>query len=117
MRLVKRAAITVTPKQPYIHWANSTYEDGVKRGEQNLPENQIYLIEDISDMPFDKEAIVRPYFEMILEEELNGWHRLESAWPLPRTFDTFLDWFEAEIHSMVLDLPGRWLIPTESYQH
>ena len=107
MLLVKRAAITVTPKQPYMHCANTTYEDGVKLGEEYLPEKQIYLIEDISDMPFDEEAIVRPYFEMVFEEELNGWRRLESAWPSPRTFDTFLDWFEVEIHSMVLDLPGR----------
>ena len=65
MRLVKRAALTVTPKQSYIHWANTIYEDGVKLGEEYLPEKQIYLIEDISDMPFDKEAIVRSYFEMI----------------------------------------------------
>ena len=33
MRLVNRAAITVTPKQPYIDWANSLDEDGVKIGE------------------------------------------------------------------------------------
>lgn len=33
MRLVKRAAVTVTPKKPYITWANSLDEDGVKIGE------------------------------------------------------------------------------------
>jgi hypothetical protein len=33
MRQVNRAAITVTPKQPYIDWANSIDEDGVKIGE------------------------------------------------------------------------------------
>jgi hypothetical protein len=30
MRLVKRAAITVTPKRPYIDWANSLDDDGLK---------------------------------------------------------------------------------------
>ena len=79
MRLVKRAAITVTPKQPYIEWANAIDEDGVKIGEEFWPEKHIYLIEDISDMPFDREAIVRPYFETIFEEKLNGWYRLESC--------------------------------------
>jgi hypothetical protein len=29
MWLVKRAAITVTPKQPTIDWANAIDEDGV----------------------------------------------------------------------------------------
>jgi hypothetical protein len=37
MRLVKRAAITVTPKQPYIDWANGLDEDGVKIGRISSP--------------------------------------------------------------------------------
>jgi hypothetical protein len=41
MRLVKRAAITVTPKQPYIDWANSLDEDGVKIGEDFTPERHV----------------------------------------------------------------------------
>jgi hypothetical protein len=35
----------------------------------------------------------------IFEEELNGWHRLESAWPSPRPYETCLEWFEVEVHS------------------
>ena len=45
MRLVKRAAMTVTPKQPYIDWANRLDEDGVQIGEDFQPEQHIYLIE------------------------------------------------------------------------
>ena len=44
MRLVNRAAITVTPKQPDIDWANSLDEDGVKIGEDFQPERHVYLI-------------------------------------------------------------------------
>ncbi len=116
MRLVKRAAITVTPKQPYIDWANAIDKDGVKIGEDFESEKSVYLIGDISDVPFDRDAIVRPYFEIIFEEELNGWDRRESGWPSPRTFETFLAWFEVEIDSMVLDLRSSRLIRTEDYQ-
>ena len=28
---------------------------------------------------------------------------------------TFLEWFEVEVHSMVIDLQGSWLIRTERY--
>ena len=116
MRLVKRAAITVTPKQPYIDWANSIDEDGVKIGEDFSPERHVYLIGDVSDIiPFDRDVIVRPYFKAIFEEKLNDWYRLESAWSSPRTYETFLEWFEVEVHSMVMDLQGSWLIRTESY--
>jgi hypothetical protein len=55
MRLVKRAAITVTPKQPSSNWANSIDEDGVKIGEDFWPERHVYLIGDVSDViPFEE---------------------------------------------------------------
>jgi hypothetical protein len=60
-------------------------------------------------------VIVRPYFKAIFEEELTSWHRREREWPSSRTYETFLKWFEVEVHSMVLDLQGNWLIRTESY--
>jgi hypothetical protein len=31
-------------------------------------------------------GVWKAYVETIFEEELNGWYRLESAWPSPRTF-------------------------------
>jgi hypothetical protein len=116
MRLVKRAAITVTPKQPTIDWANAIDEDGVTIGEDVWPGRHVYLIGDVSDIiPFDRDVIVRPYFKTIFEEELNSWHRRERDWPARRTYDTFLAWFEVKVHSMVLDLQGSWLIRTTSY--
>jgi hypothetical protein len=94
MRLVKRAAITVTPNQPYIDWANAIDEDGVKIGEDVWPERHVYLIGDVSDViPFVRDVIVRPYFKTIFEEELNSWHRREREWPPRCTYDTFLAWF------------------------
>jgi hypothetical protein len=73
MRLVQRAAITVTPQQPYIDWANGLDEDGVKIGEDFQPERQIHLIEDVSYViPFEQDVIVRPDFKAIFDEELNS---------------------------------------------
>jgi hypothetical protein len=114
MRRVKRTAVIVNPKQPYIDWANSLEDGGVKLGEDYTPEHTIYLVEDMTGYLIDKEEIIKPHFAFIFEEELNGWHRLESNWPAKRDLATFLDWFEVEIHSMVLDLHGGWL-RTERY--
>jgi hypothetical protein len=44
MRLVKRAAVTVTPKPPYITWANALDEDGAKLDEDFESEKNVYLI-------------------------------------------------------------------------
>jgi hypothetical protein len=113
-RQVKRTAIIVKPKQPYIQWANSLDYEGVKLGEDFEPEHTVYLIEDIGDYEVDVEAMVAPYFEFIFEEELNEWHRLESDWPARRDLATFLKWFEVEYHSMVIAL-GRGRVRTRRY--
>lgn len=116
MRLVKRAAIMVKPRQPDIDWANALAEGGVKIGADDWPERHVYLIEDIADFEFDREAFVRPYYATIFEEELGAWHRLEADWPRARDFETFLAWFEVEIHSMVFDMLNHRLIHTERYE-
>ncbi len=44
MRRVKRAAVSMKPKQPYIDWANGLDEGGVKLGTESTPEENIYLV-------------------------------------------------------------------------
>ena len=61
-------------------------------------------------------AIVRPHFEAIFEDELASWHTRERDWPAQRDLPTFLAWFEVHIHSMVIDMRSRWLIPTARYE-
>ena len=73
-------------------------DGGVKLGEDFNPEHTIYLVEDITGYLIDKIEIIKPHFDFIFEEELNGWHRLKSDWPPHRDLDTFLDWFEVQIH-------------------
>ena len=114
MRRVKRTAVIVIPKQPYIDWANSM--DDVKIDDHPSPEHTIYLclVEDITDYVVDAVEMIKPHFEFIFEEELNSWHRLESDWPRNRDLATFLEWFEIQIHSLVIDLP-RGRLKTERY--
>jgi len=114
VKLLKRTAIVVRPKKPYFKWANSL-DNGVKLEEDSELEHTVYLIEDISDSDtVDIEAMIKPHFQFIFEEQLAGWHLLESDWPSHRDLDTFLEWFEVIYHSMVIDLcPGR--IKTERY--
>ena len=114
MKRVKRTAVIVIPKRPYINWANSVDDGHVKFGDNPSPEHTIYLVEDISDYVVDTVEIIKPHFEFIFKEELNSWHRLESDWPPNRDLETFLEWFEIQIHSMVLDLP-RGRLKTERY--
>ena len=40
----------------------------------------------------------------IFEEQLDGWYRVPSSWPRECDVNTFLNWFEWTLHSMVVDL-------------
>jgi len=41
---------------------------------------------------------------MIFQNELNDWHTAEEDRPQPRIYSMFCEWFDVEIHSMLLDL-------------
>jgi hypothetical protein len=115
MQRVKRAAMIVKPKQPYLDWANSLGGDGVQIGDDFMPEHTVYLVEDVTDVQWNVEAIIAPHVAAIFEEELGDWHGEEHDWPVHRDWALFQAWFDVEIHSMVLDL-GRGRLKTERYE-
>jgi hypothetical protein len=115
VQLVNRAAITVRPKQPYVDWANALDHDGPRMSPERLRERSVYLIEDLSEYLVDEESVIKRYFKEIFAHELRAWHRIEDDWPKKRGFVTFMDWFEVEVHSMVLDI-DRSRIDTEPYE-
>lgn len=48
MRRVKRTAVIVILKQPFIDWANSMDDGWVKLGGDYNSEHTIYLVEDVT---------------------------------------------------------------------
>jgi len=113
MRRLKRTALSVTPKRPFIDWANAV--DGSNMYETYEHERNIYLIEDTVDDVLDMYTILQPHFAAIFEEELGEWCRDEKAWPKRRDLVTFLGWFDVDLHSLVLDMTHRGL-STERYE-
>ena len=59
-RQVKRTALVIKPKQPYIQWANALDDDGVKLGEDFEPEHGVHLVDDVSSFGIDVDG--RPLF-------------------------------------------------------
>jgi hypothetical protein len=112
MRRLKRTAIRVKPKRAYIEWANSLEVGGVKLGQDFTPEETVYLVEEGAN---GRSTPLERYYQAIFEEELGAWHRLEDAWPRLRDLTTFLAWFDIEVHSLVIDLGGRW-VRSERYE-
>ena len=52
-------------------------------------EPTIYLLPEY-DTEEEARGYVREYCSEIFEEQLDGWYRVPSAWPVDRTFETFM---------------------------
>ena len=63
----------------------------------------LYLLA-VDDPETDLQDLIDSYWIEIFEEELAGWARDESLWPLNRTAHTFRDWFHVETIDRVTDV-------------
>ena len=100
---VNRAALIVKPKRPFYDWANSLEGPGLNPDEP-LYDPPLYLVEEVEYSP-DPLPALRKHHRTIFEHELAGWHFDAATWPPNRDLDTFNDWFEVELRSLVVDLP------------
>ncbi len=103
---INRNAIVVKAKQPLYDWINALCPE-IPIFEKE--EGTVYLIREKDD----NEAIerwIKRNFERIFVSELNGWYTDEAGWPQKRTYKVFQEWFEVEIHSLILDLEDMELI-------
>jgi len=109
--MLNRAVLIVRPKQPYLDWAASLDNSGILP--DVMGEQTVYLI-PAYETDDDAKEVLEMVFGEVFDNELYGWHTDETAWPRRRDFETFLQWFSIELHSVVEDLCGDDLIDDES---
>ena len=97
---INRNAIVVKARKPLLDWVKYIYPDDPLT---ETEEGNIYLIRE-KESNEEIEKWLKRNFDKIFQNELNDWHTDEKHWPQKRTFKLFQEWFEYEIHSMVLDL-------------
>jgi len=86
--MLNRGVLIVRPKQPYLDWAAGLDDSGLLPDPSD--EKTIYLIPSFES---DEQAwkIVERVYSEVFENELNGWHTDETAWPQNRDFKMFSD--------------------------
>jgi hypothetical protein len=104
MYTVNRNLAIIRPKEPFFQWLKTVPDpNGSPTPEEVQQDCTVFLIPD-----FDTESAARAYIERRHAElfafELNEWYRDEAVWPKKRDLKTFRDWFDLEIHSVVIDL-------------
>ena len=105
--MINRVAIILRYKAPAIKWINDADpgvdNPGITAARVN-EENTVYLVSD-TEGESKESAIewVKLNFDMLFEEELEGWYTVPSLWPKNRTWKLFNQWFGIEFHSCIID--------------
>jgi hypothetical protein len=103
MDVINRAVAIIKPKQPYLDWANSLPDTTDPVTLAALRRDCTALLIPEHDDPAEAEAFITDIYAAIFELELDAWHRDPAAWPAQRTYQAFQEWFDVDIHSLVLD--------------
>jgi hypothetical protein len=99
-----RSEVIVMPAQPFLDWLHRVDPTSVELKLEDLRrEPTIYLLPEY-DTEEEARGNLREYCSEIFEEQLDGWYRVPSAWPVNRTLDTVIRWFEYRFHSVLVDL-------------
>lgn len=100
MKLVNRSYLIVRPKQAFWDWANPLQDD-VSFSEEDDVESNVYLVEE--DF-YDLMPVLEKNYKRIFVNELSAITEEQTAWPEKVNFDLFLEWFDIDFGSMVVDL-------------
>ena len=104
MHCINRMVVVLRPRSPFVEWANALPDAGdLKLSLDELNEDCTVFL--IPDFPDGESALrhIKKIYDDIFVIELEGICLLEEWWPHKRTWKMFLEWFDIEIHSSVLD--------------
>src|SRR5687768_10634553 len=104
MDVINRAVAVIKPRQPYLDWAKRIpgSADDVTLDELRTDCTAMLIAE--FDDPAEAEAFIATIADDLFEMELDAWDRDPGSWPDDRSYETFREWFDIEIHSIVLDV-------------
>ena len=100
--LINRNIAIIKPRAPFLEWLESLPDWDLDITLEDLRSDcTVFLIPELDDE--DAIKYIEDMHKEIFEYELDSWHRDESLWPEKRTLKLFREWFDIELHSMVLD--------------
>ena len=107
VEMINRAAILLRLKPLAIEWINKAdpYENGVGVSLESANEERtVYLVSDhVADDAHSVQKWIELNYEVLFENELEGWYTDERLWPEDRSLELFKAWFDVECHSVIED--------------
>lgn len=111
MYFINRTVVILKPKQPLVDWVVSLPDEDWEELtlEEARKDCTAFLIPE-GKHDGDAEAYLRRHYTALFEIELDSWYRDPEGWPSKRTYKLFREWFDVDIHGMVMDAAEAPLI-------
>jgi hypothetical protein len=104
MDLINRTLLTLRPNENFLEWLHQTSEENAKVEEEELWEDSnAYLIKEV-DSESDLEEILKSRYQELFVAELSDWVEDDQLWPEDLSFETFCEYFQVEVQTVVIDL-------------
>jgi hypothetical protein len=115
LEVINRVAAVIRPKAPFLAWIHSIPDmemtdftlDKLRSNEQT-----VFLLPECFSLD-ESVTYVDKIYKTIFETELEGWWIDAADWPQKMTVKMFHEWFDVELHSMVLDTTGEDFMVTD----
>jgi hypothetical protein len=115
IRSLNRTVAILRPKQPLLDWLHASPGPDLKLSLDDLRQgDNLALLVPEFDYLDDAREFILHNSELIFALELEGWFTDPKLWPPNRTREMFLEWFDVELHSMVVDI-GSQPLSTEPW--
>ena len=110
MEYINRSAAVIKPKQSFLEWLNALPDSDKPLNLADIQHDCTLLLLPEYDDEIQCRLYIKNLFKIIFEKELEGFCIDSDYWPQKRDYKTFLQWFEIEIHSAIIDTVGKEII-------
>lgn len=100
---INRSIAVIRPKKAFIDWANNLPDANFQVSDKDFRDDCLVILIPEYDTNEQAKEYISELYEEILERELFGWCTNEEWWPKNRTQEIFWQWFDMELHSVVVD--------------
>lgn len=99
---IDRLAVILRPKKPFIDWLNTILDEQKVLNDVVAADPTVVLIPIIEN---DDELgeYIEQHYKAWLEHEFSSWCINQEDWPSRRDFEAFHEFFEINVHSLVID--------------
>lgn len=103
MYFVDRSIAVIKPKQPFLDWLNQMPGNDLTLSLGDIRSDcTVLMIPEVNEQE-DGIAYIDDIADKVFEMELASWYQDEKLWPKGRNLKLFWEWFDVEIHIVVMD--------------